>query len=167
MLKYHLDGCWWFSSKVKGCTPVNIHQSQKCRTIQLGQGWPNYRPRTASGPRNTLHIFFKHHVSNCGQQGNSVGCHMSLVDVSAAAAVSCKQRYKSVNEMVWFYCYYCTTIYFNNLFLHRLHKSHSIRPSSGQVITNSALGQKVGHPWVRHLCNIGKRFPSTTFTCHI
>jgi len=44
--------------------------------------------------------------------------------------------------MVWFCCYYCTTIHFNNLFLHRLRKSHCIRPSSGQAVANSARGPK-------------------------
>jgi len=49
---------------------------------------------------------------------------------------------ESVNKMVWCYCYYCTTIYFNNLFLHRLRKSHCIQSSSGQAIANLALGSK-------------------------
>jgi len=36
--------------------------------------WSIYGPRAASGPSNTLHIFFKHHVSDCRQQCNSTGC---------------------------------------------------------------------------------------------
>jgi len=36
----------------------------------------------------------------------------------------------------------CYNTYFNNLFLHSLHKSHCIRPSSGQAVANSALGSK-------------------------
>jgi len=33
---------------------------------------------------------------------NSIGCCRSLVDLSAAAALSCRQRYKSVKKMVYF-----------------------------------------------------------------
>ena len=50
----------------------------------LHQGWPNYGPRAASSPptslirpANTLHIFFKCHVSDCGQQCNSIKCCLS------------------------------------------------------------------------------------------
>jgi len=44
--------------------------------------------------------------------------------------------------MVWICSYFCTTIHFNNLFSHRLRKSHCIRPSSCQAIANSALGSR-------------------------
>jgi len=47
-------------------------------------------------------IFFKHLVSNCGQQCNRIGCWLSLVDLIAVAATSCKQRYKGL-KMVLFY----------------------------------------------------------------
>ena len=65
----------------------------------LLQGWPNYGSRAASGPptsltrpANYIAHFFKHHLSGCEQQCNSIGCCLSLVDLSPAAAVSCKQR---------------------------------------------------------------------------
>ena len=83
-----------------------------------------------------------YHVSNCGQQCNSISCCLSLVGYSTIAALSYKQRYNSANKMVWFYCYYYTTIHFNNLFLHRLYKLHCIQPSSGQAVINAALGSK-------------------------
>ena len=82
------------------------------------------------------------HVSDCRQQCDSIGCYLSLVDLYTAAALSCKQRHRSLNKMVWFFCYYCSTTHFNNLFLHRLRKSHCIRPSSGQAVANAALGSK-------------------------
>jgi len=71
-----------------------------------------------------------------------IGCYLSLVDLFSAAVLSCKQRLKSVNKLVWFYCYYCTARHFNNLFLHRLRKSLCIRPSSGQSRIRPS-GQKV------------------------
>ena len=49
--------------------------------------------------------FLKYNVFDCGQQCTSIRCCLSLVDLSAAAALSCKQRYKSVNKIVWFYCF--------------------------------------------------------------
>jgi len=60
----------------------------------------------------------------------------STVDSSATALA------ERADKTVWFYCYWCTTIHFNNVFLHRLRKSHCIRPSSGQAVANSALGSK-------------------------
>jgi len=35
------------------------------------------RPPVLSDPPNTLHIFFKCHVSDCGQQCNSINCCLS------------------------------------------------------------------------------------------
>jgi len=114
--------------------------------VSIARRWPNYAPRAASvrRPGSSKHLahFFKHSVSHCGWQCNSSGCCLSLVDLSAAAALSCKQRYKSVNTMVWFYCYYCTTIYFNSIFLHTLCISNCIWPSSVQAVANSTLGSK-------------------------
>ena len=70
------------------------------------QGWPNYGPPTILiRPAKHHAHFFKHNVFDCGQQCNVIGCCSSLVDLSAVAALSCKLRYKSVNKMVWFYCY--------------------------------------------------------------
>jgi len=46
-------------------------------------------------------------------------------------------------EMAWFYCYNCTTIHFNNLFLHRSRKSRCIRTFSGQAVVNSGLESKI------------------------
>ena len=47
-------------------------------------GWPNYGsqaasgpPTSLSGPPNTWRILFKHRVSDCGQQCNSIGCRLS------------------------------------------------------------------------------------------
>jgi len=53
-----------------------------------GQGWLNYGPRAASRPpinliqsAKRLAYVFKHHVSDCGQQGNAIfGCCLSFVD---------------------------------------------------------------------------------------
>jgi len=42
--------------------------------------------------------------------------------------------------MVWFYCYYCTTIHFNNLFLPRLRKSCCIRQGVRRL--DGARGKK-------------------------
>jgi len=53
-------------------------------------------------------------------------------ELSATAALSSKQSYNSANKMVW---YYCTTIHFINLFLHRLLKTCYIRPSSKDAIS--------------------------------
>ena len=72
---------------------------------------------------------------------DSTGCCLSLVDLPTAAALSCKQRYKSA-KMLRFYCYYCTRIYFNNLIFYRLHNSLCILPSSDQAVAISALGWK-------------------------
>jgi len=45
---------------------------------RLIQWWPNYGLLTSlTGPPNTSHIFWKHHVSYCGQQCNSTGCCLS------------------------------------------------------------------------------------------
>jgi len=62
-------------------------------------GQTTTRRPVSSGPPNNLHIFFKHYVSECGQQCNVMGW-------------KCKQ-------MVWCYCYYYTTMHFNKLFLRR------------------------------------------------
>jgi len=90
-------------------------ESEDVFTDSLAQGWSNYGPRAAAGPPITLHIL-KHRVSNCGQQCKSICFCLSLVDLSTAAELSCKQRYKRANKMVWFNCYYCTTKHFSNLF---------------------------------------------------
>jgi len=79
--------------------------------------------------------FFKHHISDCGQHGDNIGCCLPLVDLFAAVALRALKR---VNKTVWFECCYCTTTRFNNLFLHRLRKSHCIRHSNGQAVANSA-----------------------------
>jgi len=76
---------------------------------------------------------------DCGQQCISIGCCLSLVDLSTIAALSCKQHCRSGNKTVWIYCYYFTTIHFNNLFWHRLCKLHCVQPSSGKAVANSAL----------------------------
>ena len=55
--------------------------------------------------------------------------------LAVSSAIKCKQ-----NGVI--YCDYCTTIHFNNLFLHRLRKSRCIRPSNGQAVANSSLGSK-------------------------
>jgi len=63
--------------------------------MKLGQEGPNYGPTTSLiRPAKHLAHFFKHDVSDYGQQCNVIGCS------SAAAALSCTQRYKSVNKMV-------------------------------------------------------------------
>jgi len=65
---------------------------------------------------------------------------------------NCKQRYKNENKMLWFYCYYCATINFNSLFLHRSCKSHCIWPSSGQTVANRPYRVKtLGYPWFKRL----------------
>jgi len=51
-------------------------------------------------PAKYLAHFFKHHVSDCEELCNSIGCCLSLVDLSATAALSCKQHYKCVNKVV-------------------------------------------------------------------
>jgi len=60
----------------------------------LSKSGPNYgrRPHPAR-QIGYLANFFKHRFSDCGQQCNSIGCCLSLVDLSAAAALSCKQEY--------------------------------------------------------------------------
>jgi len=93
--------------------------------------------------------FFSSTTFPTGQQYNSIGYWLSLVDLSATAALSCKQCYKGVNKIVRFYCHYYNTICFNNLFLHILRKSHCIRPSIGQAVGNSALRSKFWPPFLR------------------
>jgi len=68
----------------------------------------------------------------------------ATVLVATCLLLTClpQQRNKSGNKVVRLYCYYCITMHFNNLFLHGLHKSHCIRPSSGQGAANSPLGSK-------------------------
>jgi len=57
-----------------------------------------------------------------------IRCCLSLVDLSAAAALRCNQRYKVLTK----WCDFISIIvHFNNLFLHRLCKSYCIWPSSG------------------------------------
>ena len=64
-------------------------------------------------------FFFKHHVSDCGQQCNCISGYLSLDDLSIAAALSCKQRNKSVNKwwdfIVFIALQYILTIYFQQI----------------------------------------------------
>jgi len=82
-----------------------------------------------------------------------------MFHLSATATLTCKYRYKNVNKMVWSYC---TTMHFNNLFLHRLRKSHCIRSSSDQAVANSPSGQEV---W--STLNKGAIAPNTVFSYEV
>ena len=99
-------------------------------------------PTSLSSPPNALHIFSSTTFPTVDSSATVLATACLVFDLSAAAALSFNQRFKSVNKLMRFYCCYCTKIHFNNLFLHGLRKSHCIRPSSGQAITNSAIRSK-------------------------
>ena len=87
--------------------------------------------------------YFKRLVQNCGQFYLSYWCRKLVWN-------------KSVNRMVWFYCYYCTTIHFNKPFLHRLRlrKSHCIhgrrnlfQSGGAQVHVKQTIENVCGFNW--------------------
>jgi len=113
------------------CRPQSFPRSQPAvQWRRFRSGVAKLRPADQfNAARQTLCTFFS-------------STTFPTVDSSATAlgAACIKQKCK---QMVWFYCYYCSTIHFNNLFLHRLRQSHCIRPSSGEAVANLALGSKI------------------------
>jgi len=87
------------------------------RVKHILQAWPNYGSQAASDPPTSLiqsakylGKFFQAPRFHCRQQCNSIGCCLSLVGLSAAAALSCKQRYKcKQNGVILLLLFYCDT----------------------------------------------------------
>jgi len=89
---------------------------------------------------NTLFHFLLCQSCRSLRNVSLAGPHIPFRDLIKRSTCLPQQRlaanrniYINVNKMVWFYCYYCTTINFNNLFLHRSRTSLCIRPSAPNV----------------------------------
>jgi len=104
--------------------------------------WPSGRMRPTNQFNSACQIPCTFFPSTTFPKADSSAIALAAFSLlSATAAVSHKQSYKSA-KMAWFYCCYCTTIHLNNLLLLRLCKSHCIQHSSGQADANSAFGSE-------------------------